>query len=161
MTISDKLITVVLSSSHRDYGTESDCYFNITNNLLDQTKKYACRVKYIHFAIPNVSPMYNTMTTMFLVINGLDLVDTYYKTPYFPFAAIDCSTWTSVIALPILYEPANALRIVRPKQFLWNIKFFQGDIAWNSLEAYPGSLTADSTRGRDWTMELQFCEIQE
>ena len=148
--------TIILSSSHRDYGTEADCYFNVgASNLLDQTKKYLCKVKWIHFAIPNTVIPYDPKRTMWMTINGLTLVDTYYKTNNFPFLAIDCDLWSSACDKAFLYEPSDCLRKVIPSQHIWNVKLFHADTNWVLMDPW----TVDTTQNRDWTMELQFIEI--
>jgi hypothetical protein len=137
--------TVVLNSVDRIGGVPSDCYIEIKDNLLQNDKKYGCRVKFINIGAP-LEP--NQLRTLAVVIDGLYCDDIYTsgKRPT-PFYYCDAYEWTLDKAL--FHEPQTHLRSVRVNQNVLRVRFMNPDMT-NIVSSVPY-----------WILELQFSEIDE
>lgn len=139
--------TVILSSQNRVGGTHGDALVEIKENLLQNHKKYLCKVKWIHISRQSTT---ETIRVMYVTIDGLYLVDTYHNTNAnrTPFVLIDSSDWGA--AKDIIFEPSGHLRTVRLNQNLLRIRFFDAETNMETSSFVDG-----------WIMELQFIEVDE
>jgi hypothetical protein len=140
--------TLVLTSRNKVSGVEGDCVVDVMDRtLLENNKKYKCKLKWIHLSSPTAV---TSIKTMFFTIDGLYHDDTYYNgSGLVPFAVIDVSKWSDPLA-DIVYEPLDHLRVVRVNQSVLRVKFFDAETF-----SYAGQLIDE------WVMELQFIEIDE
>lgn len=147
--------TVILSSKNRVLGQEADCFVEIKEGILQSHKKYACKLKWIHFAKPT---LYAPMKTIFMVIDGINYVDTYSNMDITPFACIDTTAWKDVADSTILFEPHDHVRTVQVRQNVLRVKLYNAD-NFVAIDPYTGG--NDSSLGDDWTMELHFVELKD
>lgn len=155
MHVSKIPITVFLSSSKRIQGTEGDCYVEIGHGILDSTKTYLCKLKYFQCATPAGWP---AVSTMMMEIRGIQYFKTFSLLDKTPFCIIDTSSWAVSSSSPLMYEPANHLKVVRVPQNIVNIRLWKMD-ASPSVAIDPWTSGVDATLVSDWVIELQFLEI--